>query len=521
MELPKETDILIVGAGPVGAALANLCGRLGLRVVLVDKLPEVQTQPRALSLDNEALRMLQLLGLDEQSFARVVIPEVRLYSPIFGLFARMNTQARRDGHPMLITFHQPELEQAIHASLARYPQVRVLRHVEWVATTEHADGCAVQLRRADGSEFALRAQYVVGADGAGSAVRNALHIGFKGSTYQEDWLIVDALHVPLDIDHVYFRCDPRRPAPHMPAPGGRQRWEFMLHPGEDPDQMLRGESLQALLRPWVDAANITIERKAVYRFHARTASAFRAGRTLLVGDAAHVMPPFIGQGLVSGLRDVGNLAWKLAWVVQGRASDRVLDSYQTERRPHVRAITHLAQWMGILVMPRNRFAAFVSHGIARLMTLLPGVRSLIVDIKLKPKNRFKKGLFVPRGIHNRFEHGNHLPQGLWRHADGQQYLSDEVLGPQLQLVGVGLDPLARLTPAQQHAWHALGGTTLCICAPGRAFAGAWEDMDNTLGVDRFPQGWLIAVRPDKVVLTDGRPTDAGSIIDSVTQLMGA
>ncbi|MEZ5501350.1 MAG: FAD-dependent monooxygenase [Halioglobus sp.] len=521
MELPAETDVLIVGAGPVGTAMANILGRLGVRTLLIDKLPTIQLQPRAIALDNEALRILQLAGLDDHAFARLVIPEVRMHSPIFGEFARMNTAHELDGHPMLVTFFQPELEQALHDALARYPAVQVARPVEWLSTTEEATGCVVTLRWPDGTDRTLRAQYVVAADGASSPVRNALGMAFQGSSYAEDWLIVDALGAHPPIDHVEFLCNSHRPGPHMPAPGGRQRWEFMLRRGETREDMMQPEQVRQLLAPWADLDTLTVERTAVYRFHARTVSQFRRGRTLLVGDAAHVTPPFVGQGLVAGLRDVANLGWKLAWVVHGRASTGILDSYHTERQPHARSMIRLAQWMGRLIMPRSRCTAFFSHGIARLMTLIPGLRGLIVDVRIKPRNRFSRGLFVPRGGADRFEHGNHLAQGPLRNRREGSARSDDVLGQQLQLIGIGVDPQSCLSAAQRERWAAHGGATVCIHGSGAAAPvdTAWEDIDGVLGAQRFPDGWLIVVRPDKVILADGQPEQGGRLVETVLALL--
>ena len=180
----------------------------------------------------------------------------------------------------------------------------------------NANGVTATLRTCAGAETSVRARYLVGADGAGSSVRAAIGEDFAGETYAEDWLIVDALGVPGSFDHVEFICDPVRPTPHMVAPGGRTRWEFMLRPGETGQEIDVAESL----RRWVGGADVRIERKAVYRFHARARRRFSKGRVFLAGDAAHITPPFVGQGLVAGLRDVANLAWKLACVVQGRAS---------------------------------------------------------------------------------------------------------------------------------------------------------------------------------------------------------
>jgi 3-(3-hydroxy-phenyl)propionate hydroxylase len=337
-----DTDVLIVGLGPVGAALANLLGRYGVRVLAVDKATEIFTKPRAIALDNEALRILQLVGVRDGEFATVALPQVEYRSPLFGRFARINSAGIVDGHPMIVTFYQPELEQLLRSKLAQYPSVEVRLGLALEGLVD--DGRQVQacLKGRDEAPLQVRARYLVGADGANSLVRSLLGLEFEGRTFAQDWLIVDALDVPNPIDHCEFICDPRRPTPRMVAPGGRQRWEFMLKPGERPEEMERPESVRRLLAPWCNVDHIRIERTAVYRFQAREARSFSKGRCFLVGDAAHVTPPFAGQGLVAGLRDVANLAWKLAWVLRGDADESILDSYDTERRPHARKIINLA-----------------------------------------------------------------------------------------------------------------------------------------------------------------------------------
>ena len=441
-ELPASTDVLVVGYGPVGATIACLLGRYGVRAVVVDKATDILMMPRAIGLDNEAQRILQMAGLGDDAFAKVALPECRMYSPYFGEFARFQTAGVIDGYAKLVTFYQPDLERALRAEAARHASVVCAPGVELLGFSETGNGLRAGLRRADGSRAELAARYLIGADGAGSMVRRLIGQEFRGRSYAEDWLIVDARNSSRPIDHIEFHCRPRGASPHIPAPGARERWEFMLGPGETAEQMERDDEIAKLLAPWGDPADMCIERKAVYRFHARCCDSFRRGRVFLAGDAAHITPPFVGQGLVSGLRDAANLSWKLAWVLRGSAAPAVLDSYDVERRPHAKAMIDLARMLGQLVRPRYPLKAIFMHGLMRALRLVPPLRRFIDGMKLKPLHRYREGLFLKDG--ERLCRGAWLPQGLVRSPNGAYCLSDEALGDQLALVGFGVDPRRHL-----------------------------------------------------------------------------
>jgi 3-(3-hydroxy-phenyl)propionate hydroxylase len=514
-----DTDVLIIGLGPVGAALANLLGRYGVRVLVADKATEIFTKPRAIALDNEALRILQMVGVRDGEFATVALPQVQYHSPLFGRFARINSAGIVDGHPMLVTFFQPELEQLLRSKLAQYPSVEVRLGIALESFVDDGRRVCARLRGADGAELQVRARYLVGADGANSLVRRLLGLEFEGRTFSQDWLIVDALDVPNPIDHCEFICDPRRPTPHMVAPGGRQRWEFMLKPGERPEEMERPESVRRLLAPWCDVDRIRIERTAVYRFQAREARSFCNGRCFLAGDAAHVTPPFAGQGLVAGLRDAANLAWKLAWVVRGQADERILDSYDAERRPHARKIINLARFLGALVMPGNRAIAFVVHGLMSAMRLVPAGRRLFEDLKVKPENTFDTGLFWRDKRAERLRAGSTLPQGWVRTATGGvPILSDDALGLHWALIGMGVDPAAHIPAEQLERWQRAGGKVWQWCHRSQALNLAaaerrLEALDETLMPHRAPLGWVVIVRPDRCVLAEGPIEQVGSMVE--------
>jgi 3-(3-hydroxy-phenyl)propionate hydroxylase len=514
MRLPKQTDVLLVGLGPVGAALANLLGQQGVQVLVIDKATEIFAAPRAIALDNEALRVLQMCGLQEGDIDTVAIPEVRMHSPHFGFYSRANTAGSIDGHPKLVTFYQPQLEQVLRDRLAAHPSVEVALGVTLLGFEQHPEGVRARVCDTDGLQHEVQAQFIVGADGANSLVRNLLGLDFKGKTYAEDWLVVDARQVPQPIDHVEFICDPRRPTPHMVAPGNRQRWEFKLQPGETRQQMEQPEMVKGLLAPWSQGQDIDIERVAVYRFHARVADTFQVDRAFLVGDAAHITPPFVGQGLVAGLRDVANLGWKLAWVVQGRATPALLESYSRERQPHVREMIQLAQWMGRLVMPGSVVQAWLTHGVMKVMSSIPRVKDLFENLEIKPANRFKRGCFMPGKACAGLTRGGALPQGWVRSPMGRvPMLSDDALGQGLLLVGFGVDPSATLPSALRQRWLSAGGRFVRIAPRGNpaqaTTVSTWEDLDNSFGSPRVPAGWVAVVRPDRVVMADG-PVDGAS-----------
>jgi 3-(3-hydroxy-phenyl)propionate hydroxylase len=354
-----DCDVLVVGLGPVGAALAALLSTQGVKTIAIDKDTSVYPLPRAVHFDHEIMRTFQQLGVAAAVLRHAKeTPAYEFRSADDQLLLRLDPAAETpSGWASGYMFHQPGLELALRDILVASPDAEMRPGWRFEGLRQDAGGVSATVV-GPGGPSAIRAQYLVGCDGASSPVREAIGGGLSSYDFDEPWLVTDVKaqrgarlpEVNLQI------CDPARPTTCVLSGPGRHRWEFMLLPGETPEAVLDEDFIEALLAPW-DCGPVEIERRAVYRFHGLVARDWRAGRVLLAGDSAHQTPPFAGQGMCSGLRDAANLAWKLAAVIQGRADEWLLDTYQAEREPHARTLIELAIGMGRVVCLQDKAAA--------------------------------------------------------------------------------------------------------------------------------------------------------------------
>ncbi len=350
MSAMLECDVLIVGAGPTGVTLGLLLAQSDVRTIVIDKAAEIYPHPRAAHVDHEIMRVFQSLRLADAIAATCRTSERYDFLTAGGeVLMRFEGLGRigPGGWPVGNMIHQPSLEAVLRSGGHDVPSFDLMTGCRFVSYEARAEGVDTLVASADG-DVTVRSRYLIGADGARSPVREAAGIDLDDLQFDEEWLVIDALvHDYERLPKINLQiCDPARPTTCVLMGCGRHRWEFMLKPGETAEQMLDDAFIAELMAPWnVDGA-VTLERKVVYRFNARVARDWKKGRVLLAGDAAHLTPPFAGQGLCAGIRDAANLSWKLAAVIGGSASDTLLETYQTERDPHARAYIQLAMMMG-------------------------------------------------------------------------------------------------------------------------------------------------------------------------------
>ncbi len=377
MSSHQDFDIAIIGAGPIGAYIANLLGIAGLHVLLVDREFDIYQLPRAVHFDGEVMRAFQAAGLADRiaKIARASSMGMHFVSASGQTLLVRRAYEGVGPHDWASNYyvHQPHLEVVFRDGLRRFPAVVTRFGHEVTDLAEGTSGITLSITDLNsGTKSALRASYVVGCDGARSLVRRVMGSQSEDLGLHQPWLVVDAILKPNSPrvralpEYTVQLCDPARPMTIVCVGGNRRRWEIMLMPGDDAETITEPASLWSLLARWITPEDGELERAALYTFHSVIARGWRKGRLMLAGDSCHQTPPFLGQGMCAGIRDGLNLAWKLVAVVKGRAADRILETYETERRPHVHAFIKLAVELGNIIqttdpaVARERDASFAS-----------------------------------------------------------------------------------------------------------------------------------------------------------------
>jgi len=487
MNTPTQSyDVIIVGLGPTGLTLANCLGQRGHKVLVLEREPQFYGNARAVYTDGECMRIHQSFGMAERLAADMLQDApVQMVLPDGKVLFQLKNTLRPHGWAANNFLYQPLFETALAESLQRFPNVTVQRGRELVRFEQDALGVDVFYVATDvagygkpapqlgakpapvAGEVHLRARWLVGADGGRSVVRSQLGVPMTGKNFPNPWLVVDIkAKDPADglrhLPYFDFICDPACPTVSCVQPNGHHRFEFMLMPGQTREWMEKPETVRHYLSKYIEVDKFDILRTLVYTFNALMADKWRDGRVLLAGDAAHMTPQFIGQGMNAGVRDADNLAWKLDAVLLGQAGPQLLDSYERERRPHAAAMTREGIRMKDFVSMVNPVGTVLRNALTRLVVRLPKIGSFVRQGDFIPKPTYVPGYFgLPRKSRRGAE-GKLMPQPKLRGPDGRRRLFDELAGPGFALVGAGVDPRASLDAESLALWQSLGARFIAV-----------------------------------------------------------
>lgn len=499
-------SVAVIGAGPTGLMLANLLGKANVNTLLVEANEATVREPRAVSIDDESLRVIQQLDLEDEVKSEI-IPGYgsRYLGPDRSMFLQVTPQDEPYGHPRRNAFRQPVFEAQLRHSLLRFGNVEAQFNRRAEFFEQHGSGVRISLRRGAEPSSQVTAEYVVGCDGAQSSIREALGYSLSGSSLQERWLIVDLECCPSASPETRVYCDHRQPGIMLPGPRHTRRYEFKLLPEQVEEDVLSAASVESLLRSHDFVAGSRIVRKTIYHFHARIANKWGRDRVWLAGDAAHLMPPFAGQGMNGGIRDAANLYWKLKVVIEGRAGPKLLDSYEQERRDHVREMIGLALKMGTIFAPRSWLDGLLIRTAFRALGFWPAAKTWFSEMKYKPAPRFGAGFVVERQLTRSGIVGRMLPQPRLNTAGGSIML-DAALGDGFALLGIGIDSSAVNALSLGEDWDALIARRVALPL-------------HEVPMFAACAGMLLLVRPDRYVMARFTLAQAPQIREDLAELL--
>ena len=521
---PPQTTMAVIGAGPVGLAAANLLASYGLNVQVFERNAATSDEAKAISLDGESIRALEIAGLAD-AVRRIVVPGTGTrYVGANGhdLFHSGAAVPNQFGYAVKNQFAQPELERVLlHGASAR-ANVEVHFGQALTGLRQDADGVSLLFADNDG-EPDRRVHYVLGCDGGRSTVRGLLGISMTGRRHPDRWLVVDVLNDAHRERYGIHHADPARPRVVIPGRNGRCRYEFRLEPGEcEIGNDVPFETVRDLLAPYRVVQPADIERSVCYTFSSLVADRWQSKRVFLLGDAVHMMPPFAGQGLNSGIRDAANLCWKLAAVVHGIAGAALLTTYEQERRAHAQATVDMSARLGSVVMTTHRRRAAVRDAAVRASMRLGVTRRYLNHSRYRPPVTLRTGFLVTDP--SRPLVGSALEQPRVLLADGYSVcLLDAVLGEGFCILGVGVqesdwsEVAALASAVQARQVDVVVGDRLPESRDGRP---AVSDVDGRLeAVLGGLAGSFVVVRPDRFVCATGSPQEMGDLTKQLEHLL--
>lgn len=478
-------DVAIVGYGPVGATAANLLGRQGLKVVVIERDPDIYSRARAISTDEEVMRVWQSVGLADR-LQQDMLPDrpVAFVDAAGAPFYETTITGHGYGHPPQQFIYQPAVDQVLREGVARFGNVELMLEHECLRVINKGDHVELMLADLRSDLFKrVHASYVIAADGGSSPTRGQLGVGYSGKTYSERWVVIDTKVVKeWDAhDRLRFHCNPARPTVDCPTPLGHHRWEYPARPGDTDEYLVSDQAVWKVLNEQgITDEHVKVLRAVIYRHHVRTADRWRVGRVFLAGDAAHAMPPWIGQGMAAGVRDVANLCWKMTAVLRGKAPEALLDSYEKERKPHVIEVTRRAVLMGRVITEHNEVLAAVRNHVLRVITKVPAITRQGQKLYWVPEAHYPDGFFAGAG--HRAE-GRQIIQPRVSDDTGATVRLDDVLQGRWTLLHIGAPP-----PGAQ-AWSQRG--VMAFPVRDRMLT-AWLTKHKATAVVVRPDGFVYA-----------------------------
>ncbi len=485
--LPSNALVVIIGAGPTGLTAANLLGQAGIETLVIERNTQTCAFPRAIAIDDEGLRVFQAMGLLKEVLAHARLNVKAQYiSRPHHFLAKVAPQEHRNGFPLISTFHQPTLERILLKGLERFPCVQVFFQHTLETLEQDEQRVHISVRTPADLLSSVKCSYLLACDGGKSLVRRILSISmhspimhrqrasYHSTNWEQKWLVVDTIGESEPSDTIFFLCNPARPAVSVPGPGTQRRWEFMLLPGEREEDLLATDTISQLITHAIHAISpethaslpLQITRQTIYTFHALSATKFSQGRTFLLGDAAHLMPPFGGQGMNSGLRDAHNLCWKLQLVLQNTANATLLASYHVERYPHVAQMILFSSFLGKVIMTTQRPIALLRDLFFTSINKLPPAREMLTEMRIKPQPRYTDGFLLKNSppIARKLV-GAFLPQPYVQTQEGNCILLDEVLDNSFALIRLYEKCMEAFIGMSSDIWNRLNVKFVCVQSP--------------------------------------------------------
>lgn len=501
-----DADVAIIGFGPTGVSAANFLGSMGVRVIAFERDQDIYQRARAVTVNDWTLRCFQSVGLD-QALLKDMDPHTayRWKSYAGKVLRQVSVEPSTLGQPPAMAIYQPVMEQTLRDGAARFTSVEVRFGESVTGVVQDAEGATVST-----ATGAIRVRYVLVCDGGSSATREGLGIALLGDTNETRWVVIDARVKRWwpERNVLTFWSDAKRPVVDIALGLGNHRWEFPLSPDESESDFATKEQLWALLGSMgVTPDDVEIHQHAFYRHHVRKAERWRDGRAFLLGDAAHLMPPWAGQGMQSGIRDAFNLSWKLALVLKGLVAnaeaEHLLDSYEAERAPDVAFMTAVTEQLGRIIKMQmtagEKARAILAELLGKVGIKVPGL-----PVALPP--RLATG-WLSGSPGETSAIGKMPPQPAMSTSKGRNGKMDDLIGTGFVLLGDNRDPAAMLTPPQRAAWDRLGARYIAVRSTDQS-----SDTDSdVIDLDGALLAWMrahgtaaIVLRPDRFVAADCR-----------------